>query len=708
MGKQTDAYKSNGSIPAAGSVYNYTKEELQEYLKCSKDPVYFIKTYMKIIDVDKGLVPFNLHDYQEKMVRSYSENRFNITLASRQIGKSSTVVAFFLHYILFNVNVNACMSANKQKIAVDLLGRLKLAYENLPRFLQQGVVKWAATEVELENGSRIFAAATSSSSVRGGSYNCVSGDSKVVIKYKNDEYRISLFELTNLLKTQSHPKEPKQKKLMKIIPNNKNYQILTENGFKNFDGIGISKTQPTIKLYFENGDFLQCTSDHKIKTNNGYIAADEIELFKTKIITNDKKTTSLIYKEIGETIDVYDVLEVEDVHSFLVNDSLSVKNCLLLDEFAFVPENMAEEFYASTFPTISSGKTTKIIMTSTPNGMNKFHKFWVDATSDPPRNDFKPIFVHWTDVPGRDEKWKQDTIRNIGGPDIFEAEYNCSFLSSSYTLLSPQCLSSLTFDKPILENPDGYKEFVAPIKGHIYTLTVDTATGQKKDSSAFTIIDVTSMPYRVVATYANNEIKTMEYPRVIMEYAKKYFFPYVFIEINDIGRDIANILFHEFSYPCLLSIRMGDKRHGQKLAFGNGANRQLGLRMTTGVKRSGCAIMKALIENGQLIVSDHRIIKELSTFVQNGRIYEAQPNQHDDHVMTLVIFAWLSLQPGFGEITNTRSLSEYTQIIEAANEESSETIGENSLEPAEPPLPFYNPQTEELSPDMWLLYQICK
>lgn len=263
-----DAFRIDHTIPRAGTTYQYTADELREFLRCSQDPVYFIKNYVKIIQVDKGLVPFELWDFQEDMVRNFMGNRFNIAMCSRQIGKSTTVIAYFLHYILFNVNVSVCISANKQNTAVELLNRLKLAYEHLPKFLQQGVVRWARMQIELENGSRVFAAATSSSAVRGGSY-----------------------------------------------------------------------------------------------------------------------------------------------------------NILLLDEFAFVPENIANEFYASTFPTITSGKDTKIIMVSTPNGMNLFHKFWSDAQAG--YNDFKPIFVHWSQVPGRDEKWKDETIRNIGGPEKFAQEYEC-------------------------------------------------------------------------------------------------------------------------------------------------------------------------------------------------------------------------------------------------------------------------------------------
>lgn len=522
-------FRNNTAIPAAGSNYQYTADEVREYVKCAGDPVYFIRNYMKIINVDKGLIPFELYDFQEKMVKSYHTNRFNITMCSRQVGKSTTVIGYFLHYILFNVNVSACIAANKNKISIDLLSRLKMGYEYLPRFLQQGVVRWAATEIELENGSKVFAAATSSSAVRGGSYNLI-----------------------------------------------------------------------------------------------------------------------------------------------------------LLDEFAFVDENKANEFYASTFPTISSGKTTKVIMVSTPNGMNLFYKFWSEALKK--KNDFVPISVNWREVPGRDEAWKQQTIRNCGGPEKFAQEFENSFLSSSYTLISGKFLETMVDEEPIEEDETGFKVFVEPQENHDYVLTVDTATGQGLDASAFSIIDVSSMPYRVVATYGNNRIKTMEYPRQIMKAADRYFTPWILIEINDIGRDIANILFQEYSYPRLMTVTMQDKRQGQKLSFGTGHNRHMGVRMTPGVKRSGCGILKALVENHQLIIPDYRIISEFSTFIQNGTVFEAMEGHHDDHVMTLVVFAWASLQPNFLNITATRALDSYTRMLEVA-QEGTNPISEPSMDPDSAPMP---------------------
>lgn len=540
MMKDTEIFKGNDRLPPADATYNYTVDDLREFVKCSRDPIYFINSYMKVISLDSGLTQFKLWDFQEKMVRCYHENRFSITMASRQVGKSTTVVAFFLWYILFNTNVRVCISANKQKTAVDLLSRLKLAYENLPRFLQHGVVGWAKMEILLANGSSVFAAATSSSAVRGGSY-----------------------------------------------------------------------------------------------------------------------------------------------------------NVLLLDEFAFVPENIANEFYASTFPTITSGKSTKMIMVSTPNGMNLFHKFWSESQSGD--NDFVSTVAHWSDVPGRDEQWKQETIRNIGGPEKFAQEMDLSFLSTSYTLIRSQVLQTLTHAQPIETSDTGYAEFVPPDPSRAYVMTVDTASGQGLDYSAFVIVDVSEMPYRVVATYANNRITTMEFPQVIMQYAKRYFLPWMMIEVMDIGRDVAFIISRDHEYDRLMTA-VTEKRLGQRLTFNAKMNRHLGLRMTAGVKRSGCAVLKTLVENHHLLLNDYRIVQQLSVFVQRGSLYMAETGHHDDLVMPLVMLGWISLQPNFAEITGTRALDTYTQIVAQSRDNPVPMVVED-----EQPMPIGLFGRDEEDDSRWLL-----
>lgn len=242
--------------------------------------------------------------------------------------------------------------------------------------------------------------------------------------------------------------------------------------------------------------------------------------------------------------------------------------------------------------------------------------------------------------------------------------HNCSFLSTAYTLLRAEVIQNLKHTQPIAETDGGYHEFVAPDPAHTYALFVDTAGGQGLDASTFVIVDVTTLPYRVVATYANNRITTMEFPRVIMEYATRYHFPWILVEVMDIGRDIATILSRDYEYPRLMTT-VAEKRLGQRLTFNTKAQRHSGLRMTSGVKRSGCAVLKSLIENGQLVVSDYRIIQELSTFIQRGATYTAEYGHHDDLVMPLVMLGWITLQPNFAEVTTTRALDSYTQVIEA-------------------------------------------
>lgn len=454
---------------------------------------------------------------------------------------STTVIGYFLHYILFNLNVRVCISANKQKTAVDLLGKLKLAYENLPRFLQQGVTRWARLEIELSNGSSVFAAATSSSAVRGGSY-----------------------------------------------------------------------------------------------------------------------------------------------------------NILLCDEFAFVPPNIADEFYASTFPTITSGKTTKIIMVSTPNGMNLFHRFWVDAQAR--RNDFVPQFVHWSQVPGRDEQWKLDTIRNIGGPEKFAQEYECSFLSTSYTLISSKVLQTLKANEHVAADESGYFEFEPPDPTRNYIMLVDTSHGTGDDDSAFVIVDITDLPYRVVATYANNTIDTMEYPQVVEKYAKRYHHPWLMVEVMDVGRDVAFILFRDYEYPKFMAT-VTEKRLGQRLVFNSRMNRHLGLRMTAGVKRSGAAVLKTLIEKNKLIVNDYRIIQQLSTFVQRGATYMAETGHHDDLVIPLIMLSWASLQPNFAEITTARVVDDFIDVVRPQGDEEI-PVKVRAEEPD--PVGVFGDSLDEDDP-MWLL-----
>lgn len=491
--KQSDAYLSNPNLKRANTTFSWTEEQVIEFLKCKEDPVYFAKNYIKIVSLDHGLVPFSLYPFQEKLINNFHKYRFNICKMPRQTGKSTTCVSYLLHYAVFNDNVNIAILANKASTARDLLQRLQLAYENLPKWMQQGVLQWNRGSLELENGSKIVAASTSASAVRGGSYNII-----------------------------------------------------------------------------------------------------------------------------------------------------------FLDEFAFIPNHIADDFFASTYPTISSGQSTKVIIVSTPRGMNHFYRKWHDAERG--KNEYVPTDVHWSEVPGRDEKWKASTIANTSEQQ-FKVEFECEFLGSVDTLINASKLRNLVYEDPIKKNK-GLDIYEDPIPEHNYMITVDVARGIGNDYSAFVIVDITAFPYKVVAKYRNNEIKPMLFPSVIEPVAKAYNYAWILVEINDIGDQIANILHFDLEYDNILMCSQRG-RAGQIVGTGfSGKKSYLGIRMTAAVKKLGCSNLRTLIEDDKLLTSDYEIISEMTTFIQKSSTFMAEEGCNDDLVMCLVIFAWLVAQPYFKEMTN--------------------------------------------------------
>ena len=493
MGAGDDIYLGNPLLKKANVKIDFTKEQIEEYIKCKEDPVYFTKNYVQIVSLDEGLVPFKMWDFQEELIRKFHHNRFNIAKLPRQTGKSTTVVSYLLHYILFNDNVNIGILANKASTARDLLARLATAYENLPKWIQQGVVVWNKGNIELENGSKILAASTSASAVRGMSFNII-----------------------------------------------------------------------------------------------------------------------------------------------------------FLDEFAFVPNHIADSFFASVYPTITSGKSTKVIIISTPQGMNHFYKMWMDAVNG--RNGYTFHEVHWSQVPGRDAEWKKQTIANTSQRQ-FTQEFECEFLGSVDTLISAAKLKALVFEEPITRSK-GLDVYENPKEKNEYLMTVDVSRGIGGDYSAFIVYDITTVPYRIVAKYRNNEIKPMLFPSVINDVARGYNNAWVMCEVNDIGDQVASILNFDLEYPNVLMCAMRG-RAGQIVGQGFSGNKtQLGVKMSVTVKKVGCANLKQIVEDDKLIFNDYDIINELTTFIQKKQSFEADEGFHDDLVMCMVIFAWLVQQDYFKEMTD--------------------------------------------------------
>jgi hypothetical protein len=491
----SDTYLANPNLKKAYVPIEWTEEQVQEVIKCSKDISYFIKTYVKIINLDRGLIDFEMYPFQEDMAKMIDDNRFTVIKTCRQAGKTTTSAAVVLWHALFNESYTVAILANKLSTAREILARVQRAFEYLPKWLQQGVVVWNKTNVEFENGSQIIASSTASSAIRG-------------------------------------------------------YSI----------------------------------------------------------------------------------------------------NFLYLDEFAFVPRNIQDDFFTSVYPTIISGTNTKVVITSTPNGFDLFYKIWINSVEG--RNEYANFGVNWWDVPGRDEEWKEKTIANTS-EDQFRQEFEAEFLGSANTLISPNILRSIAFTTPISTHYEGslsiYKE---PVKDGVYFCVVDTARGVGIDASAFVIIDVASVPYEVVACYKNNIIDPLIYPEVIHNVVKNYNEAYTLVEINDNGQQIADILHHDYEYDNIVFTSVKG-RAGQVIGGGFSSSVQRGVRTTKQVKRIGCSNAKTMIEKDKIKLHDFNLINELSTFIQKGTSYEADIGSHDDLIMCIVLFSWATNQEFFKDLTDT-------------------------------------------------------
>jgi hypothetical protein len=486
-------YNGNSSLKRAGVEIEYTHDQLIEITKCIKDPVYFIKKYVKIVNVDEGLVPFNMWPFQEEMVKGFHANRFSIAKMPRQVGKTTTAAGYMLWCVLFTDDYKIAILANKGDLARDILGRIKYAFEYLPLWMQQGIVEWNKGNIVLENGSEISAYATSAAGVRGGSYNLV-----------------------------------------------------------------------------------------------------------------------------------------------------------FLDEFAFVPQNMAVEFFTSTYPVISSGKTTKVIIVSTPHGLNMFYKMWTDAVEK--RSLYVPFEVHWSMVPGRDAKWRDETIRNTS-EEQFRQEFECEFLGSSATLIPGSKLKTLTFNYPI-STEEYLQIFELPKAGHTYIAVVDCAEGVGLDYSVCSIIDVTELPYKHVAKFRDNKLSPMIFPTYVYNLVNRYNRAWVLVETNSVGQQVVDILHYDLEYENIFRIEHHEIK-GQHISSGFKKGAAYGVKTSKTVKKIGCANLKTLIETDKLITNDFDAIAELNTFVRVKESYEAEEGNNDDIVMTLVLFSWLTAQSYFKEITDS-------------------------------------------------------
>lgn len=499
------SYNGNSNLKPIGLSISLEQWQVLELSKCAVDPIYFIENYCKIVSLDHGLIPFKLYECQKKKVNLILNNRKVILMESRQAGKTITSAACILWYTIFEERKTVAILANKAAAAREVMSRYQDMYELLPKWIQQGVREWNKGSIILENGCKVFTAATTVTGIRG-------------------------------------------------------------------------------------------------------------------------RSVSWLY----------------------------------IDEASFIPNNIADAFFASTYPTIASGKTTKILISSTPRGYNHFWKFWNDATEG--ISDFIPLFIPYWEIPGRDEAWALEQKKDLGEVK-FSQEISCQFLGSSYSLLDGETLSKLS-PKQFILSKDNLDVLEEPIRrtfneegkligtDHIYMIVVDTSRGVGGDYSTFVVIDVTETPYTVVAKFRDNRISPLLFPTIIHTVARNYNDANVLIEINDNGQQVADILQIDLEYEHIIwTSREGNKGQVVTAGFGN-SSASNGVRTDKKVKRVGCTHLKTLVESQKLLVFDKDIISEFSTFIEHKDSYAADEGYHDDLVMPLVLFGWLTTNPYFKDLTN--------------------------------------------------------
>ena len=504
-----NSYNGNALLKPVGYNMQFTTDQVKEIFKCKDDPIYFIENYCYIISLDRGLIPFILYECQKEKVGVIMNNRKVILMEGRQQGKTITSAACILHYTLFQSNKTVAILANKSAASREVLSRYQIMYENLPLWMQQGVKTWNKGDVELENGSKIFTSATSTSGIRGKSV-----------------------------------------------------------------------------------------------------------------------------------------------------------NWLYIDEAAIVPNNVAEEFFTSTYPTIMAGETTKVLLTSTPLGYNHFWKFWNDAIEG--RNGFIPMQITYDKIPGRDAKWAAEQ-KALLGELKFNQEVLCVFLGSSNTLIAADTIGKMS-SKSFVHSKAGLDVLVEPAPGRLYFTTVDTSRGVGGDYSAFCVVDCTEYPFTVVAKYRDNKISPLLYPTIIHKVSRDYNNAYILVEINDIGQQVADIIHNDLEYENMIWVG-SDSRYGQVMSS-SGRHSNLGVRTTKQIKRIGCATLKSLVEGNKLLVFDKDIISEFSTFIEHNGTFEADEGYHDDLTMTLVLFAWATNDVMFKDLMNTSNRQAlYSSQIKSIEEE---------------------------------------
>lgn len=828
--------RGNTNLKKVGAKIEYTPEQIQEYIKCSKDPIYFIKNYVRVVHVDRGVVPFDLYDYQERFVTALHTNRRTVAMASRQQGKAlalDTKIPTPSGWTTMGEVApgDLVIGADGQPTKVNWVSEIQTGrdcfklqignetfiadadhqwevidcYRRTPRVLTTREMVDAGVNVGTKGQARFSIKTTAAVEfeeqplpidpyVLGVWLGDGTSRYPQITNHTSDDFIIkkvnALFEISSEHFSKSSPETRMvyfkgMHSLLKEIGVLQNKHIPIKylrasvhqrqellRGLMDTDGF-VNKTDSVCELTLTNKALSDCCfqlisslglkAAQRTRVINGKMPhtrytitfsafKDEIEVFslprklnqqqqsphssrklstKKRSIKSITPVESVPVKCIGVDNDdklfligdafvpthnsistiaylLWFVLFKSDKNWFIVANKAKTATMLLtrlkqsyewlpkwlqqgivewnktsivlengskvsaaatssdgirgesvsglvIDELAFVKANVAEAFWTSVLPTISSGHETKVLISSTPCGFNLFWKLWTEAEQG--INDFVPVRMHWHEVPGRDQNWYNEQLRTLGAVKCAQ-EVDCSFLGSSASLIPTATLSTLPAIKPIVET-EHLKIFEHPKPEHSYITIADTARGAGGDYSVAMTIDVTQAPYNVVAVYRDNTVSAYAFPSVVHKMACKYNESFCLVENNDAGSTVAELLYREYEYVNMFFSK------GTKLGHSSSI-RTPGIRTTKSVKALGCSALDTLMTGGNLHVNDANIISEFGTFIQKGTSYEAESGYHDDLVMCLVLFAYLTQQPIFKDLTNvdTRSLIFKKQLEE--------------------------------------------
>ncbi len=752
-------YLGDPNLKAAGVDIEWTTEDLAEYKKCLADPVYFIENYMKIVHIDKGVVPFDMYDYQKRVIELYNKNRFVTLKFPRQSGKDlvygtpiitpegfiniedlevgstvfgadgkpTTVTAVFdftdkddIYELEFDTGEKIrCSSTHLWKVCwdnkkdcevletKDIISLKKNHFVYIPitepiQFEEKQLAPdpylmgvWIGEATLYQSIGSFFASddyLLTSVDHRvqllqgimdmngyvgeGGECCCLYHHipeviekigfllSSLGIKWKRrpeglcfstNKYRI--FSVEDKYRKQSEDPKKSRHYITSIVkvPGKFNTRCLTVDNEDHLFLCGKTMV-PTHNTITTVGYLLHYIlfNNHK---NVGILAnrAKTARGILSKLKSSYRQLPFFLQSGVLEwnkgSIELENGCSVfADATSESASRSESI-SLLILDEFAFVENNKAEEFMKSVYPTISSGKDSKVFVFSTPNSYNHFYKLWTDAKEG--RNNYIPYEIRWDEVPGRDESFKEETIANIG-EIAWNQEFEGSFLGSAGSLISSPVLGRMVYQNPIVDE-DNLRIYKAPEPEHTYVLTVDPSEGLGQDSSAIVVTDVSQIPYEQVAVYQSNSIDPHLFPDVIVSLATKYNEAFVLLENNNVGSLVAEILHHVLEYENLLQTESAG-RNGQRLTGGFAGKSRIGIRTSPQSKRVGCSVCKTIVESDQYIVNDFNTIAEFTTFCLKGKSYEAQEGYNDDLVMCIVLFAWLVNQQYFKDMVKNADI----------------------------------------------------